>query len=47
MDEVERTINIIASNPEIFKQTSISEKVRVGFVSNKLLSFIKFTINLL
>ncbi len=35
MDEVESTLNIISTNSEIFKQTTISKKIRVGFVTKQ------------
>lgn len=33
--EVEKTLNLVSKNPEIFKASSISKKIRASFISKQ------------
>lgn len=33
--EVEKTLNLVSKNPELFKASSISNKVRIGYISKQ------------
>lgn len=33
--EVEKTLNLVSKNPEIFKASSASKQIRIGFISKQ------------
>lgn len=33
--EVEKTLNLVSKNPELFRASSISKKIRIGYISKQ------------